>query len=307
MTRRRFPKLPAGAPVPKIGPIGPHKMPLEWVKRMHADYQAGMSLSQVARRHHRSRRVLCELFRKRGLSIRPYKWQHYTLRAKNGCYLPAAPKSEKEIERLIDGLDRIRLPDPLRFEWRKWTLAKRAAFIARMRRRINPPGQQPPGPFSKNVIPFEYGSPEAHGILDRLNAGLPSRNRRSHIRPGAQGLIWRGRLFFWDGLNGYHSGSWHPETGRPYLHRMIWEEHNGRPVPAKQTVVYVDANKNNLDPSNLALRSMAACARENMCRWRIKKARQVTSLLLSQHQDKHHESDDIIEQLRGRGGRREAA
>ena len=43
---------------------------------------------------------------------------------------------------------------------------------------------------------------------------------------------------------------------------MIYEEAHGR-IPEKFTVIHKDGNKNNLLPENLALRSMAECARQN--------------------------------------------
>lgn len=46
-------------------------------------------------------------------------------------------------------------------------------------------------------------------------------------------------------------------------HVLIWEKHNGRPVPPGHAVIFGDGNNRNFDPENLILVSRAQLARMN--------------------------------------------
>lgn len=59
---------------------------------------------------------------------------------------------------------------------------------------------------------------------------------------------------------GYHwikvrDGGW-PEAWRPE-HHVIWEQHNGKPIPAGHVVSFRDRNRDNLNPANFELISKA--------------------------------------------------
>lgn len=281
------------------------------VRRMYRDYSAGVSLGGVGRKYNRDRRSISEIFTKRGLKLRPVLYT--IIRGKHGQIAPLRTKTEKEIDGLIsqavsEGKRRrahgLRIPKPLRHEWRGWLMERKRAFIARLRARLNLASDRPMTPFSKNLEPFDYGSPRAVVLAAKLNEAIPSRYWTTRIFPHSQGVIWEGQLFFWCAKSGgYFVGRWKPGIGRPSLHHIIWEKSNGRPVPSAHTVICKDGNKNNLDPSNLALRSMADCARQNMLGARIRKSREGTSALLKRFErnkrNEHHDHDGF-EKLRER-------
>jgi len=50
---------------------------------------------------------------------------------------------------------------------------------------------------------------------------------------------------------------------------VIWAHHHRRPVPPKTTVIHSDGNKNNLDPKNLILRTIADAARANSIQYQL--------------------------------------
>jgi DNA-binding transcriptional regulator YdaS (Cro superfamily) len=275
----------------------------EFVAGMYAEYQSGDSLNAVARRHGYHRASLPQIFRRRGLALRP--WTRMAHDPITGQWIPAKPATAAEITAMIQQLTRVVVPTALAREWRQWPMARRMQFIARVRRHINHPDDRPTTPFSSNVDPFEYGSPRAMAIAKTLNAGKDSQHSGGKIKPASQGVIYRGRLFFWGGWDtGYTVGPYLPGIGRPALHHVVWSEVNGRPVPPKHTVIFLDGNKNNFTPRNLGLRAMADCMRQNSCRAKLKKSRGLTALLLNTHNanSSHtsHERFDTIKAIRSR-------
>lgn len=273
------------------------------VAQMYADYQAGASLNSLAKKYGRSRKCFTGLFTARGLTLRPGP----VLRrdAKTGRILPRKVHTPEEIAALIARLTRLVVPAELRAEWRDWPMARRIAFIAQVRRHLASPHDQPQSPFSPNVEPFAYGSPRAHAIADRANAGLGSRDWKIHLKIHSQGVIWRDRLCFWAPDSGecggaYYTGIWTPSAGRPSLHHLIYAETHGA-VPRGHVVRMRDGNPNNLDPSNLVLAHRNEVCRENQARALSAKAREQTALLLQRHQQPADHADhahhDLISRI----------
>ncbi|EIP99490.1 hypothetical protein OpiT1DRAFT_04008 [Opitutaceae bacterium TAV1] len=277
----------------------------DWfVQQMHAVYMSGKSLAAVGRAFNRDRRSVREMFECRGLPLRPLtvKMPH---RLPNGRIAAAAPATPEEIESIIAGMNRIEIPGALRREWRKWPLERRGEFVRRVRARLHRPEDRPDLPFSPNVEPFDYGSPHAHAIARRLNAGRNSQTKAVQIHLISQGVIWREHLYFWmnDGtppcVGAYYSGPWRPGIGRPALHRLIWQEANGRPPPPGHVIRYRDGNPNNLLPENLVLATRNDVARENQAAALFQKSRELTALLLNRSQDNNHEHTSTLQQLHG--------
>ena len=196
---------------------------------------------------------------------------------------------------------KIRVPKALHAEWREWSYQKRAQFIARMRELLGDDRARPDTPFSSNVIPFDYGTPEARAIIDRLNAGRTSRDAGVKINIVGQGVIWQDTLWFWSPKAGYlRSGGWSPEEGRPALHHVIWETAHGRTIPADHVVRFIDGNPNNLDPANLGLVTRNNVCRENQADALSRRSRERTAVLLNRAQSTDESSKTNIHQLRAR-------
>jgi hypothetical protein len=280
-------------------------LPDELVHSMFSDYEGGLSFGEIGRRYGRHRSSVRELFQKRGIQVRPCPFRQLPTDLKTGCFIPKKRHTKRQIDTYVNGLDSIRIPDGLRWEWRLWPITRRLAFIARVREKLKDPNDRPPGPFSSNVIPWANG----HPLAMKLAYQGPSQKGFSKIKLRSQGVIWRGKLFYWAGkTKAYMEGcGWTPEYGRPQLHHIIWEDYNGRPVPPKYTVIFRDGNKNNLAPRNLALRSMNECARINQAGWLNKRSRETTALLLRQHQGKSNEHTTIHSIINNRAGRRTPA
>ncbi|MEI8288813.1 MAG: HNH endonuclease [Verrucomicrobiota bacterium] len=231
---------------------------VEEVQAMRLDYESGMSATAVERKHGVAKKGLKNIFERRGIPFRPFK---VIPRQPNGSPVRYVPKTPAQLAALISKLDKLKVPEELKFEWRRWPLARRKAFIAQMRRRF--PSTRPTGAFSKNVTPFVYGDEHVHQIAKEMNRGRNSRTNVIALKPPSEGLIYRGQIYFWDGETAYVKGcGWTPELGRPLLNHVVYAELHG-PVPAKQTVIHKDGNKNNFAADNLVLRSMADCARMN--------------------------------------------
>lgn len=237
------------------------------VAAMRADYESGMSASAVERKHGVAEKGLRSVFQRRGIPWR--KWNQRQAHHANGQFVRDTPKTPAEITALIEAAPRLTIPAPLKNEWRDhWSLAKRKQFVDRLRASLQRRGHTfaPTKPHSKNVQPFDYFTPAARAIVKVANFGRTSQTKAIQMRPASQGMIYRGELWFWthDGYQRQLFG--HESEGRgghrPFLHRHIYELHHG-PIPPKHTVIFRDDNKNNFDPKNLALRSMADCARLN--------------------------------------------
>jgi len=245
----------------------------ERIAAMWADYTSGMSLTAVGEKYGRNRGSLREVFAKRGLKVRP------TTKPKLGFGVLIPEPSLAEMKAMIARLPRLSVPSELKIHWRKWSLQRRRWFIAMLREKF--PSNRPTGPFSKNVTPFEYGTQLVHEIAKKMNAGRTSQTKLISLKPTSVGVIYRDHPYFWDRLDSYVRGTgWRPGVGRPLLKHIIWEETNGRPVPPATMVIQKDGNKNNFDPSNLALLSMAENAIRNKTAGKIRKGTVAASALL---------------------------
>ncbi len=279
----------------KKAPVMPPRIDSDLVAAMHADYQSGMTFAQVERKYGRPAKSIRTIFLHRGLPIREARGIT-EFRRSNGCFAPLVPKTEEEIEALIQAATRIIVPEELRQEWRGWPLAKRGDFIRRLRERVSPPLDRPKTPFSANVIPFDYSSPEAWEIINAGNAGLASRSAAFNIKVPSQGVIYERALWFWSGKGqGYYQGKWREGSGRPALHRYLYSKHHG-PVPPHHAVCMADGNFNNLDPSNLVATDRNDILRVNQATALTRKSREKTALLLARSQRKN-QSNDLIKQL----------
>lgn len=283
---------------PKKGYTLPsRRLPDSLVHAMYQDYRAGMTFAAVERKHDRPVKSVRTLFVSRGLHVRESKGVS-TFRRPDGSFAPYIPKTEEEIEAIILKATKVTVPEELRLDWRKWDLARRGDFIARLRARISGPNDRPDLPFSDNVEPFDYTSGKAWEIVHAKNGDSDSRRWKARILPSSQGVIFAGRLYFWNGIgNGYFEGcSWTRGHGRPSLHHVIWSLHHGRSVPPAHVVRHADGNPNNLAPSNLILRTRNDVIREAQAKTLLRKSRERTRLLLdlSQRKDKNHE---LIESL----------
>jgi transposase-like protein len=258
---------------------------VELVQRMYADYQSGMSLAAVARRHGKHRKSLHQVFQRRGLILRPTKKLNGNRNA-TGQFEPAKPLTERQITALIAEASKLAVPVALKLQWRKWSLERRGQFIARLLAKLKNPKDRPQGSLSKEMMFFDYATPEANQIAREMNAGRDSHTAAIKIDICSQGIIWRGRLWFWCSKVGYQSGPWIPGGGRPSLHHVIWEEHHGRKVPAGSVLIFADGNKNNFAPRNLRLVSRNQICRQNHAAALFRKSREVTSILLARAQRK---------------------
>jgi len=266
------------------------------VAAMHAEYSAGMGLNAVGRKYGRHYGGVRDLFRTRGLAVRPPKMK-IPPKGPDGRILPARVHTAREISEIIARAATLSIPKELSLEWRKWPLPKKGEFIARLRARLGIEGM-PRTPLSAGLEAFDYASEKAHAICRVLNTGRDSRTRRSALKAPSQGVIFRGELWFWSVKIGYQKWlPWTPENGRPALHRVLWEEYNGRRLRTGDVVRFADGNRNNFSRENLILATQNDVARENQAVWLTKKSREMTSLLLkrSQRKDKHA---DIISTLK---------
>ena len=203
------------------------------------------------------------------------------------------------VESAID----FHVPDALKFTWRKWTLAQRADFLARLRARISPgvaQANRPTTPYSSNVEPFDYGSEHAHAIMRAANVGRNSRTKALQIRLNSEGVIFEGSLWFWTYKTGYAKGPLRQGTLH-LLHHRIWSLAHGRPVPPGHVLRFIDGNPNNLVADNLILLTRDQVARENQAAALSKKSRELTALLLnrSQHTHDHDHHTDTLQHLKG--------
>ena len=242
------------------------------VLMMHADYSTGMSLAATARKYQRHTQTVRELFQRRGLPIRPDP-HGSAKKLPNGKVAPLVPLAWQEIDELIATATKLTVPVKLKMEWRKWSLGKRAVFIMRLRAKLRRPQDAPSGPYSANVVPFDYGTPGAWEIVQRMNKERDSRTAAVKIDISSQGVIWDGRLWFWSHKVGYQCGPWVPGAGRPALHHVLWEKAHRRPVPPHHFLSFADGNRNNLVPGNLVLRHRGDLATENKDKGRTARRR----------------------------------
>lgn len=272
--------------------------------QLHAEYMEGASFYELAKRHNRDRRGIRSLFEKRRLFIRPWETPSGVKRVQ-GAFVAAPPLTAEQLDELIRTSTRICVPQPLKHEWRHWSLQRRGDFLARMRAHVARAGDRPTLPFSSNVEPFDYSTQRAHDIAAQINVGLDSRQAKLKIKAPSQGVIFNGQLWFWVEHTGYVRGPWTKEDGRPCLHHTIWKATHGRKVPRAHVIRFADGNPNNLAPENLVLASRNDVARENQAAALFRKARAKTALLLGLAQTKEpNEHNDIITGLNATGGHR---
>lgn len=266
------------------------RWPAELVAAMHADHIAGMGFTEIERKYERGRKTVRGVFLHRGLQIIIRKSNS---KLENGRFMPSTPKTPEEIEEIIRTTPKLYVPEELKLDWRKWDLARRGDFIRRLRARLASPLDRPQTPFSSNVKPFEYASPEAWEIINAGNAGLNSRSAAFNLKIPSQGVIYDGGLWFWSGAGrGYFRGKWTREDGRPSLHHHLYRVHHG-PIPSDGVVVLVDGNFNNLDPSNLFLRTRNDLCRENQANAITRKSRAKMEILLARTERKNQDHDLI--------------
>lgn len=222
--------------------------------------------------------------RRRGGIKKMFDGYGFKIRKQNvGCFKPDPKKTPAEIARMIEQATVFKVPVELRNEWREWPMERRKDFILRLRAKLKPDNLRPETPFSENIKPFDYWTDEAWEICRRLNVDangkpLPSRLWKARLFPPSQGVIFEGQLWFWNkhtnrpgAFGAYFRGVWRPEDGRPALHRVLWERHNGRALRADEFVIHADDNYNNLRPENLTIITRGANAVRNHPYTRLKK------------------------------------
>jgi len=276
----------------------------EEVLAMHAKYEAGASLSAVGRLYDRDRRSVAELFTRRGLKVRPMKYQP-ARDPMTGRLLPAQRWTAQRITALIATMKALVVPPVFRHHWREMTLDQRAAFVRRVRVKLASPFDMPQTSLSPGLEAFEYGSKRAHEIADRENFGLNSKYWKIHLKITSQGVIFRDQLWFWCHKVGYMRGPWTEESGRPSLHHVLWEERNGE-IPPGCVIRFADGNRNNFAPKNLKLLTRNDVARENQAAALLRKSRERTALLLTRNHRKE-DTHGLIHDLRKRHSRSEAS
>lgn len=288
----------------------PHRkrVPDERVAEMYARYQTGLTLAAVSRLYGCTGSALREVFMRRGLPVRETPVARRAHDA-NGCFLPHPPIAPEAIVEHILNATALKIPAALRLEWRKWPLAKRAYFVARVRARIARSNAMPATPLSENVETFHYGSPRAWKILEQLNNGRSSQAWRCKMDLCSEGLIWAGKLWFWSQkTNAYVGGPYRAGTGRPILHRAIYQAFHKVTLRPRDVVRFKDGNVNNLHPDNLVLADRNDVCRENQAVAIVAKSRAITLTLLKRSQKKESpHAEDTIHALRARKNARRAA
>ena len=270
--------------------MGRPRVPQARVEAMYAMYNGGSSLSATARHFERSPASLRNLFEQRGLPRRQ-STGFSEKRKVDGTFEKAPLLTKAEVDAMIAAATRITVPPALKLEWRKWDLQRRGDFIRRVRERLKNRNDRPTTPFSINVRPFDYTSPEAWAIARANNHGKDSRSSFSKLKPCSQGVIWNGKLWFWTQKVGYVEGCpWTPGKGRPMLTHAIWADHHRRPMPEGHVLSYIDGNPNNLDPYNLELKSRNTVCRENQSGALTKRSREELSLILKRQQTPCHDT-----------------
>lgn len=236
------------------------------VARMYAHYEAHGSLNSVAREFHRDRRVVREIFVRRGLKL--IHRAHMGERdPKTGRIMAGHLHTPAELEAFIARAKVVSIPPELRREWRTWPLARKAGFLRKMRAQIGSNRDAPTTSLSAGLEAFDYGSKRAHAIVRAANEGVPSRLWKVRIDARSEGVIYRGQLWFWCKKTGYQRGPWTAEGGRPCLHRAIWEETHGSKLTSNDIVVFLDGNRNNHAPANLGIKSRYQLVKENSQGW----------------------------------------
>lgn len=248
------------------------------VRLMHRDHVAGMNLSQLDQKYGYKGSHIKRAFERLGLEVRLSETLgRFQSRLK--------PHTDAEIVALARQTKRVTIPRALRWEWRKWPLAKKWWLIQELVKVHGWAFELPEGAYSANVIPFHYGTPEAHATAAAVNAGRPSQQWLCHLKIMSRGVIHGGHLWCYVPDNGYVRGQFRIGEGRKVLHRELYKQHHG-PIPPECVVRFCDGNENNLDPANLYLSTRNDVVRETQSRVLTERSRARTAALLKQSQTK---------------------
>jgi hypothetical protein len=255
-----------------------HSHPFWWtdekVAAMHAEYLAGALFSEIGRKWGCRSSSVRNAFKRRRLKLLD--------RSNVGRFKKSRRLlTDEESIALIDELHDVQVPEALHYTWRRWSWEKRRWWVDMVKPKRPLHKRMPDGPCSANVRPFDYCTPEARAIVDAMNAGKDSRGAVIKMNLCSEGLIFEGKLWFWNWkLRRYSTGLYQVETGRrECLHWFLYERHYG-PVPPDMVVRHRDHNQNNLDPANLMLMTRNELARENQATGLQRKAQLHTAALL---------------------------
>jgi hypothetical protein len=263
----------------------------ELVMKMHAEHLEGASFTELHRRHGYNPTRLRMHFQALGLKVNPPAY-----RPNKGFFQKTLVwKSDDEVRSLVPLMKRVMVHPSLKTEWREWPNERRQWWITMVREHLGPEHCRPPGPFSANVEPFQYGDANIMEWQRRQNAGKTSHIAGCKVKVSSQGVMWRNQVFFWVNETGYVEGlRWQPGKGRPALHRLIWEETHG-PLPPGCVVRHKDGNPNNLDPENLYAATRNDVVRENQAGALNQKSAALTAQLLKLHEKKHtYETERLL-------------
>jgi hypothetical protein len=237
------------------------KHPFHWpddkVAAMHAEYLAGALFTDIARKYGCRNSSVRQAFVTRGLKL--------LKRPNSGCYRKTRHiHTDDEIITIVQGIDRIKVPNELKLDWRQWSIEKRRWFLSLIKAKRPARCRMPDLPCSANVTRFDYCTPEARAIVQAANEGKDSRRAGMKLNLCSEGVIFEGKLWFWNWkLGRFVTGPYHIQTGRrEALHWHLYERHHG-PIPPGLCVCPADRNPNNLDPANLILKTKNDIAREN--------------------------------------------
>lgn len=270
--------------LPRKSPRQPRRIPMDLISAMHAEYLAGATFAELERKHKRSKSTVRDLFVSRGLYVRPPAPNAWRKHRADGSWERKDPATDEEITAAIKAATKLVIPESLKLDWRHWDLARRGEFIRRLKAHLNHPRSTPSGPYSSNVQPFDYTSPAAWAMLTAANSGRGSRSWALKMDIGSEGVIYEGRLWFWNQkMNGYMSRN-HPDGGTYWLalHRHIYTTKVG-PIPTDMTVRFRDRNQNNFLPSNLYLCPKQEVCRENQHRALNRKSAERAAAILNLH------------------------
>jgi hypothetical protein len=142
------------------------------------------------------------------------------------------------------------------------------------------PQPVPRGPYSRNVEVLRFGSRRARAVARQMNGG--QHDIHIKMKRGTRCLLWHGCQFYWSTKGFYRGGK---DSGRRPLHHLVWETFHGKPIPVDPptTVIFLDGNKNNFNPRNLALRTRKECALINQ----RKMGAEVRSLIATKRWSRH--------------------
>ena len=105
------------------------------------------------------------------------------------------------------------------------------------------------GRFKPGHVPFCKG----RKMVDYMTSEAIERTKATRFQPGS-----KPHNYMPVGSEVIKSdGYWWRKIAEPnkwrQLHRIVWEEEHGRPVPDGHVVIFLDMNRNNLSPDNLRL------------------------------------------------------